>query len=89
MAILTAPNALELEEFNAKAVMSGVALICQPTATGTGYFGGYQAITLTIGVGVYAPFTVITTDQRLHGDIEITSGASIGGYNNSLPEFVQ
>ena len=89
MAILTAPTALQIEEFNATAVLDNIALVCQPSTTGTGYFGGYQAMTLKIGVGVYAPFTVITSDKRVHGDISITSGSSIGGYTNSLPELVE
>ncbi len=88
MAILTAPNALQMD-MGAKAILDNVALVCQPSTTGTGYFGGYQAMTLKIGVGVYAPFTMITTDKRLKGDISITSGSSIGGYNNSLPEYVE
>jgi len=88
MSILTAPNALEISS-GAKAILNNVALVCQPSGTSTGYFGGYQALTLSIGVGVYAPYTMITSSQRLQGDISITSGTSIGGYSNSLPEYVQ
>lgn len=77
------PNNLQASS-GAKYVLDGVTLMCQPTNTGY-----YQSMTLRLGVGVYAPYSMVTTDNRFVGDFEILSGANFGGSTNSLYFFAE
>jgi len=68
----------------AQYILQGVTLICQPTNAGS-----YQSVTLRLGVGVYAPWTMLTTDQKFVGDFEILSGVNFGGSSGSLYFFAE
>jgi hypothetical protein len=88
-AALTYPTAYE-QSVGAVAILDNIVLICQPSATGTGYFGTYQSISLRIGASYYAQSTMITSGQRLIGDIEVDSGVQgLGGSTNSIHAYVE
>jgi len=86
LATLGYPQAYMSADVNA--TISSLSLICQPTSAGTGgYFGGYQSMSIRVGVPT-GEFTSawLTKDQRVIGFIEIVS--AIQGIGNST-QFVQ
>ena len=83
LSYVSMPNAIASQN-GAKYILDGITLLCQPVNTGY-----YQSMTLRVGVGVYAPYSMITTDQRFVGDFEIVSGVNFGGTTNSLYFFAE
>ena len=83
LSYVSMPNNLQAGA-GAKYILNGVTLICQPTSGGY-----YQSSTLRIGTGVYAPYSMVTTDQRFVGDFQLVSGVNLGGNSNNLSFFAQ
>ena len=74
------PNAYMMEDVTA--TISSVYLTCQPSSTGTGYFGGYQTMSIRVGVPMDAFSSAwLTKDQKVVGWVQISS--SIQGLGNS------
>ena len=73
-----------------KATIADVPLSCQSSSTDPTFGAYYQAVTLKIGVWCPAGWTeaAITTDQRLKGCIELSSGVQgLSGSGSSNPTY--